>query len=61
MLKNSLLIRRPLIQSGNSYAVGFDIDRIQVWFGLTPLQSSEQGACDRGKQLDLETCPDPLQ
>ena len=47
MIQYPLLIRRPLIQVGDIYQVGFDRDRIDDWIGLTPTNIFE----------DLETCP----
>jgi nitrogenase-associated protein len=47
MIEEPLLIRRPLLEVGETRAVGFDRDRIQAWLGLTPINQKE----------DLETCP----
>ncbi len=47
MIKYPLLIRRPLIQVGDIYQVGFDRAKIDAWIGLTPSPVLE----------DLETCP----
>ncbi|MGK7937591.1 MAG: ArsC/Spx/MgsR family protein [Xenococcaceae cyanobacterium] len=47
MIQYPLLIRRPLIQVGNIYQVGFDRDLIDAWIGLAPAKIVE----------DLETCP----
>jgi nitrogenase-associated protein len=57
MLEHPLLIRRPLIQSGDRYTVGFDISELDAWLGLTPRQESQQALCDDLKQQDLQTCP----
>jgi nitrogenase-associated protein len=35
IIKQPLLIRRPLLQSGDRYAIGFDINEIEAWLGLT--------------------------
>ena len=47
MTKNPLLIRRPLIQVGNTYQVGFNRDQIDAWIGLASPKIVK----------DLETCP----
>ncbi|NJK74761.1 MAG: hypothetical protein HC786_10495 [Richelia sp. CSU_2_1] len=57
MIEHPLLIRRPLIQSGDRYAVGFNTDEIEAWLGLTAVRSSQQAFADGLKQQDLETCP----
>lgn len=57
MVDHPLLIRRPLIQSGDRRTVGFDIDEIHAWLGLTPLQNSQQALGDDVMQQDLQTCP----
>lgn len=46
MMKDPLLIRRPLMQVGEEYRAGFDIDAVNRWIGLASQPS-----------LDLETCP----
>lgn len=48
MVADPLLIRRPLIQVGEVYEVGFDAAQIDAWIGL---QSTDPSS------LDLETCP----
>ena len=45
LLENHLLIRRPLMQVGENYIAGFDVENIAVK-NLLPLPSSQ----------DLETC-----
>ena len=45
MLKDPLLIRRPLIESNGRKEAGFDQDLIHAWLGLTPIEA------------DLESCP----
>ena len=47
MLENPLLIRRPLMQVGDSLMAGFDQQAVDNWIGL-----SESGATS-----DLESCP----
>ncbi len=48
MIADPLLIRRPLIQVGETRQVGFEANQINDWIGLTPNLDSPQ---------DLETCP----
>ncbi len=45
MLKDPLLIRRPLIEADGRCEIGFDQDVIHEWLGLTPVPH------------DLESCP----
>ena len=47
MTTNPLLIRRPLIQVGNTCKIGFNREEIDAWIGLISLKTVE----------DLETCP----
>lgn len=48
MIADPLLIRRPLIQVGDVYRVGFDREQINSWIGLNTTSSPSE---------DLETCP----
>lgn len=48
MIADPLLIRRPLIQVGETCQVGFDIPQIEAWIGLNPQTQVTE---------DLETCP----
>ncbi len=47
MLKNPLLIRRPLMQVGDERTAGFDSEKVHAWLGLTAINSAQ----------DLESCP----
>ncbi|MFM7425313.1 MAG: ArsC/Spx/MgsR family protein [Elainella sp.] len=47
MIQQPLLIRRPLIESGERHTVGFDLDEISSWLGMTAVSP----------QQDLQTCP----
>ena len=47
LLADPLLIRRPLMRSGQRYMVGFDQQLVADWIGLVAEQESE----------DLEQCP----
>lgn len=57
MIAHPLLIRRPLIQSGDRYAVGFNLDELEPWLGLTAREQHQQVICDHLRQQDLQTCP----
>ena len=50
MLENPLLIRRPLMQVGDSLMAGFDQQAVDNWIGLKEIETSQ----------DLENCPRPL-
>jgi nitrogenase-associated protein len=50
MLENPLLIRRPLMQVGDSLMAGFDQQAVDRWIGLTERETNQ----------DLEHCPRPL-
>jgi nitrogenase-associated protein len=56
MLQDPLLIRRPLIQVGDRREVGFEVDKIDAWIGLQPVDESfrEMAANLMGK--DLQGC-----
>lgn len=48
MIQQPILIRRPLIQVGDRYAVGFDLAEIDAWIGLAPTTDLTE---------DVQTCP----
>lgn len=50
MLENPLLIRRPLMQVGDSFMAGFDQQTVDNWIGLQKI----------GTTSDLESCPRTL-
>jgi nitrogenase-associated protein len=50
MLENPLLIRRPLMQAGDSLMAGFDQQAVDKWIGLQKT----------GTTPDLESCPRTL-
>ena len=50
MLENPLLIRRPLMQAGDSFMAGFDQQAVDNWIGLQKT----------GTTSDLESCPRTL-
>jgi nitrogenase-associated protein len=47
MVKNPLLIRRPLMQVGDSMMAGFDQQAVDNWIGLQKVDADK----------DLESCP----
>jgi len=47
MLKNPLLIRRPLMQVGDSLMAGFDQQAVDSWIGLKEIETNR----------DMENCP----
>lgn len=47
MVQQPILIRRPLLQVGDRYAVGFDLAEVDAWLGLTPETDLTE---------DVETC-----
>jgi nitrogenase-associated protein len=49
MLGNPLLIRRPLMQVGDSFMAGFDQQAVDTWLGLKEIKPHQ----------DLESCPRP--
>ncbi|WP_340122857.1 ArsC/Spx/MgsR family protein [Methylobacter svalbardensis] len=50
MVKNPLLIRRPLMQVGDRSMAGFDQYAVDNWIGLKETKSYQ----------DMESCPRPL-
>ncbi|MFZ2171824.1 MAG: ArsC/Spx/MgsR family protein [Methylococcaceae bacterium] len=48
MLENPLLIRRPLMQVGDSFMAGFDQQTVDIWIGLQKTgTTSDQESCPR--------------
>lgn len=47
MIGDPLLIRRPLMQAGETRRVGFDVEQVDAWIGLKAVVPDE----------NLETCP----
>ncbi|MBO9997994.1 MAG: hypothetical protein J7641_03135 [Cyanobacteria bacterium SID2] len=57
LASDPLLIRRPLMQIGDRYFVGFDLESIEQCASLEPVDFNKTfGETDRSK-IDLETCP----
>lgn len=46
MIEDPLLIRRPLMQVGEEYRIGFNPETVATWIGLERLD----------EKMDLETC-----
>jgi hypothetical protein len=57
MVQQPLLIRRPLMQVGDRYEVGFDTDLVDQWIGLQPTQPTQKQTVETLMQHDLQTCP----
>jgi len=56
MLKEPLLIRRPLLEIGERREVGFDVEKIDAWIGLQAVDESLQGISDNLMKQDLQNC-----
>jgi nitrogenase-associated protein len=56
MLKNPLLIRRPLIEVADRREIGFDTQVIDAWIGLKPVDESLQQMSDNLMSQDLQGC-----
>ena len=57
MVRNPLLIRRPLMQVGDRREVGFNLDLVEEWIGLRAIDVSGADGDERSGNPDLETCP----
>lgn len=56
MLKEPLLIRRPLLEIGDRREVGFDVEKIDAWIGLKPVDESLQEISENLMKQDLQNC-----
>ncbi|MEH2323339.1 MAG: ArsC/Spx/MgsR family protein [Nostoc sp.] len=56
MLKEPLLIRRPLLEVGDRREVGFDVQKIDAWIGLQAVDESLQQISDNLMHEDLQNC-----
>jgi len=56
MLRDPLLIRRPLLQVGDRREVGFDIEKIDAWIGLKPVDESFREMSENLMNQDLQGC-----
>ncbi len=59
MVQDPLLIRRPLMQVGDRYEIGFDQAAVDQWIGLSAVEGAGEKR-DRLIQQDLETCPNTV-
>lgn len=57
MVREPLLIRRPLIQVDDRREVGFDVELIENWIGLTAVDDSQKAMSENLISQDLQTCP----
>jgi nitrogenase-associated protein len=57
MVREPLLIRRPLIQVGDRREVGFDIEAIDTWIGLKAVDEEQKAISQNLMSQDLQTCP----
>ena len=51
MIASPILIRRPLMRVGDNYRVGFEVDLVHKWIGL-----SEKDLLELIDKKDLQTC-----
>lgn len=58
MLADPLLIRRPLMESGDRREVGFDTDLVDAWLGLARPDAPMSEACPKGDTTHAP-CPEP--
>jgi nitrogenase-associated protein len=56
MLKEPILIRRPLIEVGDRREVGFDVELLDAWIGLKPVDESLKEVSETLMQQDLQNC-----
>jgi nitrogenase-associated protein len=56
MLRDPLLIRRPLMEVGNRREVGFDVEKLDAWIGLKPLDESLKAVSESLTSQNLQGC-----
>lgn len=56
MLKEPLLIRRPLMEVGDRREVGFEVEKIDAWIGLMPKDVTLKDITEKLMNQDLQTC-----
>jgi len=56
MVRDPLLVKRPLLESGGCKMSGFDVEAVRAWIGLDA-GPGEEDAVRRLEQEDLNTCP----
>ncbi|QOV22402.1 ArsC/Spx/MgsR family protein [Anabaenopsis elenkinii] len=56
MLQDPLLIRRPLLEVGDRREVGFDVETIDAWIGLKPVDDSLKVVSETLTNQNLQGC-----
>ncbi|MBG1270352.1 ArsC/Spx/MgsR family protein [Nostoc sp. WHI] len=56
MLREPLLIRRPLLEVGDRREVGFDVEKIDAWIGLKPVDESLREISENLMKENLQGC-----
>ncbi|MFQ4146441.1 ArsC/Spx/MgsR family protein [Chlorogloeopsis sp. ULAP02] len=56
MLKDPLLIRRPLMQVGDRCEIGFDTETVDAWIGLKPKDATLKEITEKLIEQDLQSC-----
>ncbi|WP_138497020.1 ArsC/Spx/MgsR family protein [Nostoc sp. PA-18-2419] len=56
MLRDPLLIRRPLLEVGDRREVGFDVEKIDAWIGLNPVDESLREISENLMNQNLQGC-----
>jgi nitrogenase-associated protein len=57
MLKDPLLIRRPLMQVGDVRVVGFDQHKVHLWIGLAEiLADADHESCPKSSEPESRGC-----
>jgi hypothetical protein len=56
MLEDPLLIRRPLLEVESRREVGFDVERIDAWIGLKPVDESLRVVSESLTSQNLQGC-----
>ncbi|WP_414543715.1 ArsC/Spx/MgsR family protein [Nostoc sp. CCY0012] len=56
MLQDPLLIRRPLLEVDNRREVGFDVEKLDAWIGLKPVDESLKQVSESLMSQNLQGC-----
>ncbi|MBE9049966.1 nitrogenase-associated protein [Nostocales cyanobacterium LEGE 11386] len=56
MLQDPLLIRRPLLEVGDRCEVGFDVEQLDAWIGLKPVDESLKQVSESLMSQNLQGC-----
>jgi nitrogenase-associated protein len=56
MVQDPLLIRRPLLQVGDRREFGFDVQKIDAWIGLQPVDESLREVSENLMGQNLQGC-----